>query len=162
MNFKIHATAIAIGLAFSAGVTAQNMSKAEYQSGKDTIAAEYKSARAACSPLSGSRRDGSRGKIKRQICEAEAQGNREIAKAELEARYSPSNQNRYALNIAKAKAHYSVAKSTCEEADQVKQVCLEKAKATQTSAMADADAALKSADAGAPAKETPPVSTSRP
>jgi len=149
---KINALAIAIGLAFSAGATAQSMSKAEYQSGKDAIAAEYKSGRAACAPLSGASRDGSRGKIKRQICEAEAKGKKDVAAAELEARYAPSDQNRHAVNLAKAKADYALAKAKCEEADHVKQVCMEQAKAVQTRAMADAKAA----------KETPTVSTSKP
>jgi acetylornithine deacetylase/succinyl-diaminopimelate desuccinylase-like protein len=162
MKLKINAIAIAIGLAFSAGAIAQSMSKAEYQSGKDGIAAGYKSAKAACAPLSGSHRDGTRGKIRRQICDIEAKGKRDVAKAELEARYSPGEQNRHAVNVAKAKAHYAVAKKTCEEADQVKLVCLEKAKAADTSAMADAEAALKSAVAGTPAKDTPTVSTSKP
>ena len=153
MKLKINAIAIAIGLAFSAGATAQNMSKAEYKSGRDGIAADYKSAKAACALLSGSHRDGSRGKIKRQICEAEAKGKEDVAKAELEARYSPSNQNRNAVNVAKAKADYSVAKQRCEAADHVKQVCMEEAKAAETRAMADA---------GKPAKEASTVSTSKP
>ena len=145
----INAIAIAIGLAFSAGASAQSMSKAEYKSGKDGIAAEYKSARATCAPLSGTRKDGSRGKIKRQICETEAKGKKDVARAELEARYSPSNQNRDAVNTAKAKADYSVAKERCGEADHVKLVCLEEAKAVQVRALAAA-------------KETPAVSTAKP
>jgi hypothetical protein len=145
--------ALAIGLAFSAGASAQNLSKAEYKSGKDGIAAQYKAAKAACSPLSGSQRDGSRGKIRRQICDAEAKGKKDVARAELEARYSPSNKNRHAVNVAKAKADASVARKKCEEADHVKLVCLEEAKAAETRAMADA---------GKPAKETAPVSTSKP
>jgi len=155
MKLKVNAIAIAItlSLASSAGATAQSMSQAEYKSGKDGIAADYKSAEAACALLSGSRRDGSRGKIKRRICEAEAKGKQEVAKAELEARHSPSDQNRSAVNVAKAKADYSVAKQRCEAADQVKQVCLEGAKAAETRAMADASK---------PAKETSTVSTSKP
>jgi hypothetical protein len=153
MKLKSNAIAIAIGLAFGAGASAQNMSKAEYKSGKDGIAADYKSAKAACAPLSGSRRDGSRGKIQRQICEAEAKGKEDVAKAELEARYSPSTQNRNAVNVAKAKADYSVAKQRCEAADHVKQVCMEEAKAAETRAMADGSK---------PAKEASTVSTSKP
>ena len=163
MKLKINAIAIAIGLAFSAGATAQDMSKADYKSGKDGIAAEYKSAKAACASMSGSRRDGSRGKIRRQICEAEATGKKEVATAELEARHSPSDQNRHAVNTAKAKADYAVAKKRCEEADHVKQVCLEEAKAAaEARAVADAEAALKPAEASKPAKETATVSTSKP
>jgi hypothetical protein len=132
----INAIAIAIGLAFSAGAIAQGVSEAEYKSGKAGIAAEYKSGRAACAPFSGARKDGSRGKIKRQICEAEAKGKRDVARAELEARYVPSTKNSDAVNTAKAKADYSVAKVRCAEADHVKQVCLEEAKAVQVRALA--------------------------
>lgn len=46
-KFNINAIAIAIGLAFSAGSMAQTMSKDEYKFGKDGIAADYKSAKAA-------------------------------------------------------------------------------------------------------------------
>lgn len=150
MKLKINAIAIALGLAFSAGATAQSMSKAEYQSGKDGIAADYKSAKAACALLSGSGRDGNRGKIKRRTCEAEAKGKEDVAKAELEALHSPSSQSRHAVNVAKAKADYSVAKERCEAADHVKLACLEEAKAAESRAMAEASA---------PAKE---VSTSKP
>jgi osmotically-inducible protein OsmY len=134
-KLKINAIAIAAGLAFSAGATAQSMSKAEYKSGKDGIAAEYKSARAACASMSGSARDGNRGTIQRQICEAEANGKKKVAKAELEARYAPSDKNRDAVRVAKAKAGYSVAKEKCEQAGNVKQVCMKEAKAAETRAM---------------------------
>ena len=153
MKLKINAIAIAIGLAFSAGATAQGMSQAEYKSGKDGIAADYKSAKTACALFSGSQRDGNRGKIKRRTCEAEAKGKADVAKAELEARYSPNEQNRQAVNVAKAKADYSVAEQRCEAADHVKQVCIDEAKAAQTRAMADARE---------PAKEAPTVSTPKP
>jgi hypothetical protein len=136
-KFKISAIAIAAGLAFSAGATAQSMSKAEYKSGKDGIAAEYKSAKAACASMSGSARDGSRGTIRRQICDAEAKGKKKVAKAELEARYAPSDKNRDAVRAAKAEADYSVAKEKCEVAGNVKQVCMKEAKAAETRAVAD-------------------------
>jgi osmotically-inducible protein OsmY len=152
-KFKINAIAIAIGLAFSAGATAQSMSKADYQSAKDSIAAEYKSAKAGCESMSGNAED---------ICKAEAKGKENVAKAELEARHAPSNKNRHAVSIAKAKADYSVAKEKCDDKNgNDKMVCVKEAKAAETSAMADAKAELKSADASKPAKETSTVSTSK-
>jgi hypothetical protein len=66
---NINAIAIAIGLAFSAGVMAQTMSKDEYKSAKDGIAAEYKSAKAACGSFSGNAKD---------ICQAEASGKEKV------------------------------------------------------------------------------------
>ena len=59
-KFNINAIAMAIGLAFSAGAMAQTMSKDHIKSGKDGIAAEYKSAKAACGSLSGNPRRNSR------------------------------------------------------------------------------------------------------
>jgi hypothetical protein len=152
MKLKISALAVAIGLAFNAGASAQSMSKAEYKSGKDAIAADYKTAGAACALLSGSGRDGTRGKIQRRICEAEAKGKLDVAKAELEARYSPSSEKRNAVNVAKAKADYSVAKQRCEAADQVKQVCLQEAKAAETRAMAGARESAKEASTASTSK----------
>jgi hypothetical protein len=149
----INVIAMAIGFAFSAGATAESMSKEQYKAGNDGIAAEYKSAKTACAALSGGGRDGTRGKIRRQICEAEATGKRQVAKAELEARHSPSDKNHQAVKVAKVKAHYSVVKKKCEEADQVKTACMEEAKAGEIRAMADA---------GSAAKATPAVSTSKP
>ena len=52
-TFNINAIAMAIGLAVTAGAVAQTMSKDEYKSAKDGIAAEYKSANAACGSLAG-------------------------------------------------------------------------------------------------------------
>jgi osmotically-inducible protein OsmY len=152
-KLNINAIAIAIGFGFSAGATAQSMSKAEYKSGMDSIAAEYKSAKAACASKSGNAKD---------ICEAKAEGKENVAKAELEARYAPSNQNRYAVRIAKAKAAYSVAEEKCDDkSGNDKQVCMKEAKAAETRAMARAKAQLKSADASKPAKKTSTVSTSK-
>jgi osmotically-inducible protein OsmY len=145
-KLNINAIAIAIGLTFSAGATAQSMSKAEYKSGMDGIAAEYKSAKAACASKSGNAKD---------ICEAKAEGKENVAKAELEARYSPSNKNRYAVRIAKAKADYSVAEEKCDDkSGNDKQVCMNEAKAAETRAIANAEARLKSADASKPARKT--------
>jgi osmotically-inducible protein OsmY len=143
-KIKINAIAIAIGLAFSAGATAQNMSKAEYKSGKDGIAAEYKSAEAACASVAGNAKE---------VCEAKAKGKERVARAELKARYSPSNQNHYAVSVAKAKAAYSVAEEQCDaKSGNDKQVCEKEAKAAEAGAIAHAKAQLKSAEAGKPAK----------
>jgi osmotically-inducible protein OsmY len=149
----VHALAVAISLVFSAGATAQSMSKAEYKSAKDNIAADYKSAAATCASMSGNAKD---------TCRAKAKGKENVAKAELEARFAPSNKNRYALSIAKAKADYSVAKEKCDDkSGNDKTVCLKEAKAAETRAMADAKAQLKSADASKPAKKTATASTAK-
>jgi len=101
-KFIINTIAIAIGLAISAGAIAQTMSKVEYKSAKDGIAAEYKSAMAACGSLSGNAKD---------ICQAEASGQQSVAKAELDAKYKPSVNAIYKVRVARADADYAVARA---------------------------------------------------
>lgn len=55
-KLNISMITMAISLAFSTGAIAQNMSKDDYKAGKDKIAAEYKSAKAACDSFSETRR----------------------------------------------------------------------------------------------------------
>jgi osmotically-inducible protein OsmY len=76
-KFSIHAAAVAVSLAFSAGAVAQNMSKDEYKSAADGIAADYKAARAACAPMSAA---------DKTACRADARSKRKAAKADLDAR----------------------------------------------------------------------------
>ena len=56
-TLDIASVTAAFALAFSTGAIAQSMSKADYKSGKGSIAAEYKSATAACASVSGNARD---------------------------------------------------------------------------------------------------------
>lgn len=144
-KFNINAIAMAIGLAFSAGAMAESVPN-EYQSGKDGIAAEYKSAKAACGYLSGNAND---------ICRAEAGGNEKVAKAELEAKYKPSVNARYKVRLARADADYSVAMEKCDDsAGNVKDVCVKEAKAAAVAAKADAKVQMKIVNANATAAET--------
>ena len=80
MNRSIaRALAFSIGLAFSAGAAA-SLSKTEYQAGRNTIAADYKTARAACASMSTN---------EKSKCYADAKRQQKAAKAELEARRKP-------------------------------------------------------------------------
>src|SRR5688572_28290503 len=100
-KLNINVIAIAIGLAFTTGAMAQNMSKEQYKSGKDSIAAEYKSANAACGSLSGNAKD---------ICKAEASGKEKVSLSMLDAENKPSVDASYKVRVARADADYSVAK----------------------------------------------------
>jgi cytochrome c5 len=153
-KLDIASIATAFALAFSAGAIAQSMSKADYTSAKDSIAAEYKSANKACGSMSGNTKD---------ICVAEAKGKEKVAKADLEARYTPSNNNNYAVSIARADADYSVAREKCDDkAGDAKTVCVKDAKAAQSKATADAKAEMKTAKAASkPAKEASTAPMSR-
>ena len=104
LNFN--AIALAVGLAFCAGVMAQSMSNDEYRAGQDKIAAAYKSAKAGCASYTGNTHD---------ICVVDAKGRERIANAELDAGYKPSTKTRHLARLAKAEADYAVAKERCDD-----------------------------------------------
>jgi hypothetical protein len=128
---QIKVIAIAVGVAFITGAAANSgISKDEYKSTKEGIAAEYKSARAACGSLSANARD---------ICVAEAVANEKVARADLEARYRPSGASVYKLRLAQADADYAVAMETCDESSgSAKAICVKDAKAALAAAKARA------------------------
>lgn len=145
-KFHINMIALAISLAFSTAAMAQSLSKGDYKAGKDRIAAEYKTDKAACDPMKGNAKD---------ICVVQAKGKEKVAKAELEVSYKPSRKSRYESSIAKAEADYAVAKEKCDDlAGDTKDVCVKEAKAAQIAAKADAKAQIKTSDANASARET--------
>jgi hypothetical protein len=145
-KFTINALAVAISLAFSAGAMSQNMSKEQYQRGKDNIAAKYKSSSASCGSLSGNAKD---------ICKAEASGNEKVAKAELEAEFKPSVDARYKARVARADANYAVAKERCDDmAGNIKDVCVKEANAATVADKADAKMRMTSDNANEKAAVT--------
>jgi hypothetical protein len=142
-KLSIGILALACGVGFGTGATAQGMSKDQYKSAKDGIASAYKTDKASCKSLSGNAKD---------VCMEEAKGKQTVAKAELEAQYKPSDRNQYKARVAKADADYSVAKEKCDDqkgAD--KKACVKEAKAAHTAAVAEAKASMKSARATATA-----------
>ena len=144
-KFNIAPIAMALGLAFSTVAMAQAVSKEDYQTGKDRIAAEYKSDKTGCSSLSGNAND---------ICMAQAHGKEKVAMANLEASYKPTVKNHYEARVAKAEADYSVAKQRCDNlAGNAKDVCVKEAQAAETAAKADAKAQMKTSEANATANE---------
>ena len=128
-RFNISAIAAAVSLAFSAGVrAAPGMSEDEYKTDKSKIAAEHKSAKAACSSLVANAKD---------VCVAEARGKEKVAKAELEARYKPGDKTSRAVRVANAEADYAVAKEKCDDkAGNGKKICVKEAKAAKARAKA--------------------------
>jgi hypothetical protein len=109
---------------------AANLSKEDYNAGKDRISATYKSDKAACDGLSGNAKD---------VCVEEAKGKEKIAKAELEYSYTGKANDQTKLQKARAEAAYAVAKEKCDDkAGNDKDVCVKEAKSAQTKGMADA------------------------
>jgi hypothetical protein len=144
-TLRRNAIAVAVGLACSAAAFAQSMSKEQYQSAKDVIAADFKSNNTACGSLAGNAKD---------ICKAQAGGEQKFARAELEAKYKPSVDASYKVRLARADANYAVAKEECDDkAGNVKEVCVKEAKAVSVAAKADAKAQMKSTNASNVASE---------
>ena len=138
---------LALGLAFSTGAMAESMSDHSYKAAKENIEAEHTRNKANCEPLAGNAKD---------ICQVEAKGKENIAKAELEASRHNTAKNHYNVHTAQAEADYAIAKEKCDDrASNVKDICVKEAKALETRAKANAEARMKVANADKKAnKET--------
>jgi hypothetical protein len=109
---------------------AANMSKGDYDAGKERIGAVYKAERSACAAQTANAKD---------VCIEEASAKQKVARAELEYGYSAKPADQSKLRVAKAEAAYAVAKEKCDDkAGNAKDVCVQEAKATETKALADA------------------------
>lgn len=105
----MHKFTPALILALAAGTFAGSslaLTSAEYSAARDRINADYKAAKAQCDKLKGNAED---------ICEEEAKGKRNIARAELEQQREPSDKNARAVELAEAKATYEVAEERCDD-----------------------------------------------
>ncbi len=129
-KFTVQAIALSIGFAFGASA-AVAMTKDEYKSAKSGITAQFKTDKAACKSMTGNAKD---------ICQAEAKGKENVAKAELEQSYKPSARHQREVTVAKAKAEYAVAKERCDDKTaKDKKACIADAKSARKSSLADAD-----------------------
>jgi hypothetical protein len=137
---KMNLAAAALALAFAGPVFAADaMSKDEVKAEKERIDTEYKAARDKCKDMKGNEKD---------VCMAEAKGQHNVAKAELEAKQKDTPKARYNVATAKADADYNVAKEKCDDMKgKEKKQCEKDAKAARDSAKkqakADRDAAGK-------------------
>lgn len=138
MTRRLAATAIAVTMAMTAGLpaTAHAMSKGDYKGEEARIGAQLRAAQQKCEKLAGNAKD---------ICVAKAEGDEQVAKAELDARqkdYDP--EARHDVRIAKAEAEYGVAKEKCDDlAGNAKDLCLKKAETALTRARSEAAADRK-------------------
>ena len=143
--FNIKAVTVAISLALCGSAMAAGMTKAEYKTTEDSIAASYKKDMATCDSLAANAKD---------VCQAEAKGREKVAKAELEADYKPGPKAAHDVQIARAEAAYKIAMERCDDAaGNAKDVCVKEAKAAETKAKADAKAQMKASDAKATAND---------
>ena len=144
MKFQICSLAAAVALAFAGLAQAQSspraapaapradrpamdhkMKKAE----EERIEAAYKADKAKCDAMKGNEKD---------VCQKEAKGKEKVAKAELDARASPSEHNQRKVLQAKADAQYDVAKEKCDGMKgNEKDACQKDAKAEHERAQAE-------------------------
>jgi hypothetical protein len=109
---------------------AGSMSKADYDTAKTRIGAEYKAERSACDTRMTNAKD---------VCIEQAGAKQKVARAELEFGYTGKSADKTRLQEAKAEAAYAVAKENCDDqAGNAKDVCVKEAKAAETKALADA------------------------
>jgi hypothetical protein len=109
---------------------AASMSKADYNTAKTRISADYKAERSACSAQTANAKD---------ICVEQASAKQKVARAELEYGYSGKPGDQTQVKVAKAESAYAVAKEKCDDqAGNAKDVCVKEAKAVEVKALADA------------------------
>lgn len=109
---------------------AASMTKADYQSAKDRIKAEYKTDKAACGSQSGNAKD---------VCIEQGKAKEKVALADLEYSYTGKPADRTKAMVVKAETTYAVAKERCDDlSGNPKDVCVKEAKAAEVKAKADA------------------------
>ncbi len=91
---KFTRTLIALSAATLMATSAMAMEPAEYKAAKDQISADYKANKQKCDALQGNAKD---------VCQKEAKGAEKVAKAELDARYKPSDKAAYKAREAAEK-----------------------------------------------------------
>ena len=114
------------------------LTKAEYDTQKNQVTADYKVNRDKCGSLQDNAKD---------ICMSQAKGAEKVAKAELEAQYKPSPKNTREVAMIQADTAFDTAKEKCDDlAGNAKDVCVKDAKAAHVKAKEDAKVAKEAAD----------------
>jgi hypothetical protein len=120
---------------------AATLTKTDYDAGATRIGADYKADTAACAALAGNAKD---------VCIEKAKAKEKVARSELEYRYTGLASDQNKILVAKAESAYAVAKEECDDkAGNDKDVCVKRAEATETRALADAKVGVVQADAAA-------------
>ena len=126
-TFISAALALCFGFAGTAG--AAEHAKID-KAAQDRIEADYKGAKVHCKDLKGNAHD---------VCNVEAKGNYNVAKAELQAQVDPSPSHQARLQKEKADAAYQLAKEKCDDLNgNAKDACRKDAKAAFVNAKGDA------------------------
>jgi hypothetical protein len=129
--------AIAIAAVVAGPAGGAGMSRQEYREAKKQVEADYLAERRKCGVDYGPRY---------KACLARAHGMRDVANAELEAKYKPSPRHYYDAAVARATSAFNVAKTECEEKrGEERKACKEGARAEYDRAIGEAKTALAQA-----------------
>jgi hypothetical protein len=125
------------GLAASAGAA---IPKDQYTRQLEQAQGRYKGDNDTCKKLAGNARD---------ICQVEARGNYNVAKAELRAQYQPTPKNQDKARLAKAEAALRLATEKCEDmTGNARDVCKLDAKALYVAAKSETELNRATVDKG--------------
>jgi hypothetical protein len=126
---KKHLLVLAIASSCFSMASANAMTKDEYNVAKEKISADYKVAKAKCDTLKDNAKD---------VCEKEAKGVENVAKAQLEQDYKPTPGHAKKVAEETATMNYDVAKEKCDDqSGDAKNACVNQAKADHDKAKAD-------------------------
>ena len=133
---KKHILMLAIASSCFVGTYANALTKDEYKVAKEKIEADYKVSKAQCDTMKDNAKD---------VCEKQAKGVENVAKAELEQQYKPSTSHARKVAEEKVKANYQVAKEKCDDmSGDGKNACEKQAKADEAKGKADIKAMASS------------------
>ncbi|MDL9997070.1 hypothetical protein QTI24_00540 [Variovorax sp. J22P240] len=126
---KKHLLMIAIASTCLIAGQASAMTSDEYKVAKEKIEADYKVDKAKCDTLKDNAKD---------VCDKEAKGKENVAKAELEQQYKPSESHARNVKEEQVKATYEVAKEKCDDLKgDAKNACEKQAKADEAKGKAE-------------------------
>ena len=126
---KKHLMMMALASGLLVATHASAMTREEHKAAETKIEADYKSAKAQCDTLKDNAKD---------VCEKDAKGKENVAKAELEHAYKPSSSSARKVAEEKVKATYEVAKEKCDDMKgDTKNACEKEAKAAEARGKAD-------------------------
>lgn len=142
---KMAARVAALFLCASAAMAATPEAKALFEHAKAAAATEYKAARERCNTVAGN---------PREVCIATANAARVRAEADATAQYRNTLRAYTKARIDIANADFALDRTRCAAlAGNERDVCVERAKASRTAALADARADKKVIEARSDARE---------
>ena len=113
----VTAIAVVFCIAFFNGANADGMASGKYQVLEKKLITQYQAAKVHCEPLFDNAK---------ALCDAKAEGAKDIAKAELEVSLTPSTENRHEANMIRADVAFAIVKEQCNSMKEAEQDLCEK------------------------------------